>query len=362
MRDSEKYNEVEFWADIMVDFNFDEQDFDRKLLAEAELEPAAQKRILSAVLQKAGLTAPSVAAKPETKPRTGISRRRLFALVLAAVILAFAGSMAVADVATDGKIAAFFGANDDQQQLLTAHTEFLNIVAEDQGGSVTVRQVLGDEHNIFVVFDVKAPAGTVLDSDWYLFESSFVDFGGSNSMGYYFEVLTDEDPTDNQISMMLLLSSHKDLRGETMYLMLENLYTVVEDSSQVVMPGHFELEIPLDYEDMAVSYELKQPLIIDLPQEGAQAQITELELSPLTATLQGDIGWQGLATEDDLAPVELSSEDLKLILKDGTTVDCISSGNSSRFGGVQLTYQFEQMVDLQEIAQIEFKGQELVYK
>jgi hypothetical protein len=351
MSDSRDYKN----QDLMADFDFDERFFADEFLRPAAWDETEEKRILANVLAKADLKPKKATAK------TGISRRRLFVFLVAAVILVFAGSLAVADVVTDGKIAVFFGASENEQQILTENSEFLNIRAEDQGSTLTVRQVLGDEYNVFVLFDITAPQEQALSADWYLFEHTFVDLSGGNQVGYYFECLTDEAADDNKISMMLILSSHNDLRGQDLSLLVENLYTTSEEGETSVLPGCFQLDVPLKYDNMAKSYALKEPFVLDMSEDAASVTIKNIEISPLTVTLSGDINLLDQLLDDDLSWSGLSHTDLRLILKDGSVINCVSGGNSSRLGDIRLNFVFERMVDPQLIDQVEYRGQVLAY-
>jgi len=342
--------------DLMGDFKFDEKDYDFEVLAAAKLDELAEQRILQNVLNKVGL-------QPEAKTaHRKISRRRLFVFALVAVLLIFGGSLAVADVVTDGQIAAFFGADIDQREILDDHTQFLNIADTDQGSTVTVRQVVGDDHNVFVQFDVEAAEGIVLDSSWYLFEDTFVQLKAGNPAGYHFEVLADDDPTDNKISMLLCYDSQEKVRGKTLNITLGNLYTAdAQGEDIVVVPGEWQFKVPLQYKNMSVVKELAEPLLIEHAAYKQKAIVTEIEISPVALTMIGEKGffWD---EKEDAEVFNNYMEQLVITLQDGSVIDHLSSGTGSNGDVLSIIYQFGCILDVEEIVKIEFMGQELKFK
>lgn len=395
--------------DWMNDFVIDEAD-----LAEGELSELEQERILSRVLADAGL-------RQETK--RGFSRRTMLAVCLVAVMTPAFGSMALANAVFDGRIAAFFGANEQQAEMLAGHSGTVLVSDKNAGGEITATQVLGDSHNIFVQLEVAAPEGTKLDAAWYLFRSAFAQINGVNSMGYSFDLLPDDDPADNRISMLLSLDASREIIGKTLKLQLADLYTGDAENDWTVAAGEWELDIPLNFTTLAEHYQLTQP--VQLATADGDITITDMEISPLTVNFsaQGElvnkIMWQldpekaadiapgaeveagklaevavvsgegetadeyslvDVVTKESDEPVDVTlaaeadswsynspfAEDitpasLKVRLTDGTVVGCTGSGIGNDMGRVQFNFTLEKMIDLEKIEAIEFMGEELQY-
>ncbi len=394
--------------DLMADFVADEAD-----LAEAELSELEQERILSRVMADAGL-------RRET--RRGFSRKTMLAFCLVAVMTLAFGSMALANVVFDGRLAAFFGANEQQAEMLAGHSGTVLVSDKNAGGEITATQVLGDSHNIFVQLEVAAPEGTKLDAPWYLFQSAYASINGVNSMGYSFDLLADDDPADNRISMLLSLDASREIIGKTLKLQLHDLYTGDADTEWTVAAGEWELDIPLNFTTLAENYHLTQP--VQLATADGDIAITDMEISPLTVNLsaEGEYGKRlmlldparaeelagddsveagklaevavasfggdtadgysvvNVTTKESDEPVDvtlaaeadswsynlpldedITPDSLKVRLKDGTVVGCTGSGIGNDMGHVQLNFTLEKMIDLDNIAAVEFMGEELQY-
>ncbi len=404
----ENKNNQNWQEDLMNGFVVDEAD-----LAAGELSEPEQERILCRVMADAGL---------RQEGRRGLSRRSLLAFCLVAVMTLAFGSMALANAVFDGRIAAFFGANEQQAEMLAGHSGALLVSDQNAGGKITATQVLGDSHNIFVQLEVAAPEGAKLDAAWYLFRSAYAWIDGVNGMGYSFDVLPDDDPTDNRIAMLLSLDASSEIIGKTLNLRLIDLYTGDADSDWTVAEGEWELDIPLNFTTLAENYHLTQP--VQLATADGDIAITDMELSPLTVNLSaqgeygsrpiqlsperatdiagndsveagklaevavasvggetpGDVSSVTVITKESSEPMDvtlaaeadvwsynspfeekITPDSLKVRLKDGTMVGCKGSGISSDKGRIQLNFALEQMIDLDKVDTVLFMGEELQY-
>jgi hypothetical protein len=349
---------------LMLDFNIDERDFDFALIEDSEITSEEKSGILAAVLNKAGLSKSEKNAFGVTKRR--ISFRKLLAFVLAAVFILALGSMAVANIVMDGNFADFLKpSSDEQAAVLNAGGAAMEREVKDNGTTVRTRQVVGDSHNLYLLFEVIAPEGMVLDKKQYFFANTLVSVEGVHGMGYYFENLPDDNDSDNKISMVLCLDSSKGVMDKTLCLDLSDLiyYTSEKDDCSVAVEGSWQLDIPLDYTDMSETYKINRVL----QYKGQDLKILDMELSPLAVNLKvkgsllaaaanylsaNSVDSAGLTGIDAL-------ENLQLKLKDGSQVEMRSGGSSSNGIKMVLNYQFDRMIDINDIESISFCGQEI---
>ena len=308
MRKFTDKNSESWQNDLLADYVIDEAE-----LAAGELSPAEQERVLGLALAEAGLTG------AKEKARRGISRRALWAACLVAVMtLAFSG-LALADAAFDGRLAAFFGADQQQATALLGSGTAPLVSDSNAAGEIAATQVLGDSHNVLVLLDIAAPAGVRLDAENYMFGkplASVPDIGGS--MGYSFDTLPDADPTDNRVSMLLSLNSQNDLTGKTLSLKLGDLCTEFGNDESIVMPGEWQLEVPLDFTAIAETQKLAEPLQVQVGD--GTVTFTEIAVSPLTVNLTAEADFAD--GERMVKSLWLSDlvDSLAVHMQDGTTV------------------------------------------
>ena len=89
--------------------------------------------------------------------------KKLPVIFVAAVLMVAAAAAAVAVTGIDQRIAAYFGAGEEQAELLVPGALDVDVTAEDNGAVLHVSQVLMDRYSILVLADFTAPEGTVLD-------------------------------------------------------------------------------------------------------------------------------------------------------------------------------------------------------
>lgn len=367
----------------MNDFVIDE-DF----LVAGELTELEQERILSRVMEQAGLKQPAA--------RRGLSRKRTWTLALVAVMtLAFAG-MAVAQFSLDRDFLGFFNASEQQAGALQQAGQEVMRQASDNGATLTVEQVVGDRRSLYVLLDFAAPAGTVLDADTYNWREAWLDLSESSSAGYYFENLPDDDPTDNHIRMLLCLNTESSLSGQQLSLNLGDLqgyYPEIMDY-QVTTEGNWQISFTLDY---TPSFRvIGQEAAIQLG--SATAHVTELEISPISLAVTAQIdnpegfappagyvepqggsvafdeggsvafdeGGSELAAGSFEIPVAERMSDfmgdlasLTVTLKDGSILETRSGGGHTDDSTAQMIFTFDRILDIEDIASVVYCGQEL---
>lgn len=359
-----------------------------------------KERILQKTLEKAGLQGDKemtekqgtmfveeqVAEGRETSVRIqsvsgGHKRRRIMVLTAACIALLALAGIGYAAGGLDTAFKAWFGPSTEEQlaALESAGTQ-VGAEAKDQGTTVSVREVIGDESTVNVLFDIVAPEGTVLDADQYVFYRPLVMVEGSNGLGYSFSELAKDSSRGNVYTMILSLSSDQPLNGKKMKLDLTDFCVYkdedvrkaaktgavvndadyVDDNYRIVLPGHWNIEFPLDYKDTSVKVYPNAPV----EKDGAKATATELRVSPMSLSIELKV--RGLKDAFDYVingsteTVAFGSEtDIEVTLKDGTVLPSRTAGSFSEGFRAKLDLQFESIIDVNEIESITLCGQEL---
>lgn len=183
----------------------------------------------------------------------------------------------------------------------------LDITKQDNGATLHVTQILRDRYNVMILADFTAPEGTRLYmgepntaevscskgfGNGSEFAVGFLDAAGER-MGdqglvsfYSWEVLQDEDPMDNRLSLMFTLSPQQ---GENMAWDAVSLrvpavdlayYDLEQGREVTVYSGDWSFDAPLPQQDIGWVVQINQPLG-ELDGAAITAQ-GELYLSPIT--------------------------------------------------------------------------------
>lgn len=255
-----------------------------ELLGQNALTRAEAARLLARTLTKAGLP-------PQTKGGTQKMKKiRFGALLLAGVLCA--GSMAVyAAFRMDKRIAQELGVSSSGAR--DAFEEGGNEIRSSttvEGWTLSVEQAVGDRNCAYLLLDLAAPEGTVLDADNYFLDCQpfFEDAGSGGWGGWGVELLEDENPNDNRLSFLVDLSFGRDMRsgrGVLTASRLEAIHWSADHQSDRVEPVNdltWELPFWLDYKDEALVYPLDQTVQTS---QGA-VQVGQVEVTALSVSLR----------------------------------------------------------------------------
>ena len=234
-------------------------------------------------------------------------------LCVAAAALLVTGAAAVAVPGLSQKLLAYLGiAPEDKQaaELLLPGAMAVDITKEDNGATLHVTQVLRDRYNIMILADFTAPEGTQL----YMGEpdppgvstykgfhngsycsADFLDetgerMGRDGLVSYYsWEILEDDDPKDNHVSLMFTLAPQQgeDAVWDAVSLRVPaaNLgYWDAEKHTEVsIYSGDWSFEVPLPRQDIGWTMQLGQAVgALD----GAAITAEKLYLSPMGLGLE----------------------------------------------------------------------------
>lgn len=356
--------------------------FNTDLLEPQGISAVEQQRILNQTMQN---VRGSQNAAGQSQ-RRGLPRRRLWVFGLAAVMLLAMSSLAVAQFALNQDFLGFFNAERDQ--LPQQSGQEINMQDSNENGTLTVEQVLGDSQSVYVLLDFMAPEGMVLDKETYQWDQAFAMLSESTGAGYYFEDLPDDDPADNHLRMMLCLQTDVSLKGQRLTLNLGGLkgYSPEARDYTQQLPGEWRLSFVLDYTPTSEVV----PQDVDIQLGEATLHVNHLEISPFTIIVDaninnpegyqppegyvepqgGSVEMQEDGTEKMISyadfPLEVKLGDLlgdfnffTVTLQDGTVLETSGGGSHAENNHHQIIFSFNQLLNLDDIASINYLGQEL---
>ena len=294
------------------------------------------------------------------------------AAVLAAVLALLLGTAGaeLADGAVSNLLAPLYGGA--QTELVDSIGHPVDASATVNGYTLTADAVIGDRHNIAVVFTLTRddgqpiPEGLVFD-DWESNAFELSPFGGGGG-GNGSNKPDPEHPDRMQFTYQWTLSGPILLRN--FKLNARNLYVYDEESEsrQVVAEGEWNLSFTLRYRDATVSVPVDS-LTVTGP-EGDEFEIKKLELSPVGLHIDAVApnAYFGLGPDDPPDPYASVMPGFQVLLRlaDGTEVDTnrhcnVSGGGSSDAATIKTTYDsfFDSPIPLEDIEAVVICGTEV---
>ena len=223
----------------------------------------------------------------KTKKRGGLRTAAVLAAVIAALCCTAA---AAAALGLDQRLAEYFGATAEQEELLSTATVPMDIVERDGGAVLRIEQVIADRYCAAILIDFTAPEGTVLDQDYYAFDETVSatsrDGVTMQTWGVGWEVLpgSTEDETGRHAAILMTIQSLNgefNFLGAKVELALDGLY---RDNlgQELVVPGRWSCTFTLPETDPGRLRTVNEPIEI----EGKNAVLTTLYVSPLSMTCE----------------------------------------------------------------------------
>ena len=223
--------------------------------------------------------------KPERR-----GRLRTTAVLAAVIAVLCCMAAAAAALGLDQRLAEYFGATAEQEELLSTAAVPMNIVKRDRGAVMRIEQVIADRYCAAVLIDFAAPDGTVLDQDYYAFDrivsATSRDGVEMDTYGIGWEVLPSSTENETGRHATILMTIHS-LKGEFNFigakvkLMLNGLY---RDNclEELVVPGRWSCTFTMPETDPGRLCTVNEPIEI----EGKNAVLTTLYVSPLSLTCE----------------------------------------------------------------------------
>ena len=328
-----------------------------KKLSEA-LDPTTEQkeRMFSAIL-----------AKSRNTEKRGITFVKHFKAVLVAAVIAcclFTTAFAVTVFRLDAKFVSFLKPTSDEQSEYLANGAYVvDKQISNKNGTLEVKQILGDENTVYILMDFTAPDGTVLDAEHYRFDPTKSDY--SMRLGETYESafikIEDDDPSDNKISLIMLIGSEHTTAGEIMTLHLVDLYASYDQVSNIpetiAVPGEWNISFPLNFKNVSCSYDIDKSIAL----YGESFQMEAVSVSPLSIslTITGDFKTSIGDNKDFniVFPVSLVFDDGSILT---TTCDTaqMSAHASYTNNKLTITQRFHQVIDSDRVRSIIIFDQE----
>ncbi len=337
-RDDKKRGEPEFDADAIQ----------KRTLEKIRLIQSEQKEVLGHQLSE------------ENRHQNGKARRRkkiqrfLTAAAACALVISL-GTGAFASLSTDERLLQVLHADSQSQikQLGEMHTS-LNLTDSSDGYTVTIKEAISDRHNAWVLIELQAPQGVVLDEDLVLFDDIRIQMEREGGYGFGIYPISDDIADDNKLSYILDFSARNKLAGQELSITFADLKrNIVNEELSIIGeqmleegPWNFTVEIPK--KDNTVSmWQWKQ-----LQSGALQFAVMKLELSPLCLSMD-------MMKINNIIYWQLQNERVNVYLKDGTELSLNVSGSGSGGALIQYQYEFPYPIQLEQIERIEFCGEML---
>ena len=303
-------------------------------------------------------------AEKSAKPRKHCSLRTALTAAAVAACLLVTTAFAAKVTGLDWRLLDFLGAGEQEQaEALIAGAQVVDKTVRDAGSSLTVREVLGDRNNMYILLNFTAPEGTALNAYDYRFS------GGSNLTfdardGWHFSDYTkleDADSGDNSLDLVLRVTTDGISTDGTMTMELTNLEGAAgygEPYIPLGLPGTWKVSFPLEYIDCSRTRTgLREPVTL----YGQDAAVTEISVSPLSVTVKGDGKKLLEAMDANWAAGEKGLFPVTLRFRDGT---CLTTSREAGDKGSTVmpdrefytNWTFHKVIDPEQVESIEFFG------
>ncbi|WP_027399468.1 DUF4179 domain-containing protein [Anaerovorax odorimutans] len=336
--------------DELMDVYILEKEFD---LGSESLSNKEKSQILAKTLKKANLN---------RGVKASFNRNRFRSLLIACIIILATFTLSFAAyhyIASEDALNFFKPDNEEELSSLNSVGTVINKQVSANGLTIDVKEAIGDRHSVNIIFDVIIPEDKIQEDLQYLFEETRVNISGGTSMGWHIEELSDNNPNDNIIPMLLSLDSRKKLIGREMTLNFIDFSCYnpegesIEDWYTKLIEGNWSISFKLNYRDNSIVHKINEKIHFS----SYTVTLKEITLSPISLSLK--IKGSEIEKYDEEPPEDNSNERLSdhmtIKLKNGETFDKIfSSGMSTSFDTIIINYSFSEVLDLSQIDTIDF--------
>ena len=235
--------------------------------------------------------------REERKRRPMKWMKKTIAVLVAAALLLMTCAFAVIS-GVDQALLRYLGVEAEEAPLLSPMAVPLDIVVEDSGCTLEVKQVLADQYAALILVEFTAPEGTVLNGEQYEFGTVRAD--GSTSEreitapdgervkggSIFWKTLEDSDPADNHATLLYEIqpmAGEPSLLGCTVDLTLTRFY---QSESGVLAPplfsGNWSFSLTIPDKDPGRYLPLQYPFDV----EDRRVQLSAIYVSPLSLTVE----------------------------------------------------------------------------
>ena len=333
-----------------------------ELVEEKALSPEEEARILVRTLEKAGIAPGKKGEKTVKKSRLGL------VLLAAALCIGTVAASAAVYFQMNQDLAKTLGAESKKnQELLKESGSDIQVSQDCQGWTLTVNQAVGDRNCAYILLDLTAPEGTVLDADLYQIDC-LMAFENSRGGSYGWGQMADGDKTDNRVSFLIHTTMEGDLRRSVGVLKATGLKAVTflgdgaeDDLVEQTADLAWAVKFPMEYQDDPITYRPGQTVSVKKGAIEGRIKVEKVEITPLSVLVK-------LSSSDGiLGRVEALTEGtpragailVEVRDKAGNTILPHSTGATPRGNTQEVVLAFQPMIDPDEIASIVLDGVEI---
>lgn len=291
-----------------------------------------------------------------------IPLRRICALGAAAVL---AGALCLGAAASGvlkpaaQAFGAVFGTTPAQTEIIDWIGRPLDARATVDGVTVQADAIIGDTYSYAIVYSIYREDGQPITADpdpnrdgalalrfgdW---DTDVGHMGGMHGTAWFF----DEDPADNAVQFVQLLTADAPLEPGTATVHLTDLKQGIGEDAALLAEGSWELRFDFAFEDSSLELPGGQSFTVN----GASAVLNSVAVSPLSLRIDYTVE-TGLSSSSGTADSAPTPQPVFLTLTDGSRIDLTGFGGGVRPEGdslrCELSGVFDQILPLDTIESI----------
>ncbi|MDM8201083.1 hypothetical protein [Allofournierella massiliensis] len=291
-----------------------------------------------------------------------IPLRRICALGAAA---ALAGALCLGAAASGAlkpaaqAFGAVFGTAPAQTEIIDRIGRPLDARATVDGVTVQADAIIGDTYSYAIVYSIYREDGQPITADpdpnrdgalalrfgdW---DTDVGHMGGMHGTAWFF----DEDPADNAVQFVQLLTADAPLEPGTATVRLTDLKQGIGEDAALLAEGSWELRFDFAFEDSSLELPGGQSFTVN----GASAVLNSVAVSPLSLRIDYTVE-TGLSSSSGTADSTPTPQPVFLTLTDGSRIDLTGFGGGVRPEGdslrCELSGVFDQIFPLDTIESI----------
>lgn len=254
---------------------------------------------------------------------------------------------------------AVFGTTPAQTEIIDRIGRPLDARATVDGVTVQADAIIGDTYSYAIVYSIYREDGQPITADpdpnrdgalalrfgdW---DTDVGHMGGMHGTAWFF----DEDPADNAVQFVQLLTADAPLEPGTATVRLTDLKQGIGEDAALLAEGSWELRFDFAFEDSSLELPGGQSFTVN----GASAVLNSVAVSPLSLRIDYTVE-TGLSSSSGTADSTPTPQPVFLTLTDGSRIDLTGFGGGVRPEGdslrCELSGVFDQILPLDTIESI----------
>ena len=254
---------------------------------------------------------------------------------------------------------AVFGTTPAQTEIIDRIGRPLDARATVDGVTVQADAIIGDTYSYAIVYSIYREDGQPITADpdpnrdgalalrfgdW---DTDVGHMGGMHGTAWFF----DEDPADNAVQFVQLLTADAPLEPGTATVHLTDLKQGIGEDAALLAEGSWELRFDFAFEDSSLELPGGQSFTVN----GASAVLNSVAVSPLSLRIDYTVE-TGLSSSSGTADSTPTPQPVFLTLTDGSRIDLTGFGGGVRPEGdslrCELSGVFDQIFPLDTIESI----------